>query len=681
MAIKSRLSFDAQGKLAGVDGKMTSFDESFPEETTDLKKSDSLKFLQEKSFQNIFDHGYWSLYKDGCFLEPLKFSNGKTQEDVVKEIVSLVSSGTKIIFLHGTCGTGKSAIALNVARLLGKASIVVPVKALQKQYEEDYTEKMNVIGKSGKQMKIAMLTGRENHDSIFKPGFSCADPSLPENIKISEKNYNDLVDYYNENPYLSQKDSPELKNIRRLAIAPANPYWSPILPADLEINTFSDAKKHRYKGADGRDWIFYHRKSGCSYYDQYLSYSLADVTIFNSAKYLSEMDLGRKPVTEVEIIDEADDFLDNLFQQKEINLTKTINGLSIIPAETEAARAGRNKIIELLELEEKNKAAIGVDENKIYPIFETKLVHVFDILNNNSEIESEIAIEELNYANKILEAARMFKNSLSEVYLNYKKDEEGLSVYLVSTNLSGRFNDLAGKSKAMIFMSGTLHSEKVLKNIFKINNYRVVEAETLNHGNIDLIMTGKEIDCRYSSFTSKKHTRGEYLEALSSAMSKSIKPVLVHVHAFQDLPNDSEKRDFRIFNLSSSEELIASQRDDKSGNVVSSFKQGKSDSLFSTKCSRGVDFPGKMCNSIIFTKYPNPNVKDIFWKVLQEKHPNNFWDFYRDKARREFLQRIYRALRSKEDHVYILSPDKRVLDSVRELQVAAQSNKNLLPLG
>jgi Rad3-related DNA helicase len=50
------------------------------------------------------------------------------------------------------------------------------------------------------------------------------------------------------------------------------------------------------------------------------------------------------------------------------------------------------------------------------------------------------------------------------------------------------------------------------------------------------------------------------------------------------------------------------------------------------------------------------------------KHPEFFWDFYRDKARREFLQRIYRALRSKDDHVYILSPDTRVLDAVREMQ-------------
>jgi len=77
-----------------------------------------------------------------------------------------------------------------------------------------------------------------------------------------------------------------------------------------------------------------------------------------------------------------------------------------------------------------------------------------------------------------------------------------------------------------------------------------------------------------------------------------------------------------------------------------------------------------MCNSIVFTKYPNPNVSDTFWKVLQKTHPDYYWEFYKDKASRGFLQRIYRALRSPNDHVKILSPDIRVLDCARKLQGA-----------
>jgi Rad3-related DNA helicase len=114
---------------------------------------------------------------------------------------------------------------------------------------------------------------------------------------------------------------------------------------------------------------------------------------------------------------------------------------------------------------------------------------------------------------------------------------------------------------------------------------------------------------------------------------------------------------------------MALQTEDKTGKRVSEFKEKKSSILFTTKCSRGVDFPGDICNSVVFTKYPNPNVNGVFWKILQKTHEKYYWDFYRDKARREFLQRIYRALRSKNDHVFVLSPDSRVLDAVRELQI------------
>jgi len=129
-----------------------------------------------------------------------------------------------------------------------------------------------------------------------------------------------------------------------------------------------------------------------------------------------------------------------------------------------------------------------------------------------------------------------------------------------------------------------------------------------------------------------------------------------------------EKISLETPNLISKEELFIKQRVDKNGDLVSQFKAGKSDTLFTTKCSRGVDFPGDTCKSVIFTKYPNPNTQDTFWKILQKTHKEYYWEFYKDKARREFLQRIYRAVRSKDDHVYILSPDTRVLNAVRELQ-------------
>ncbi|MEK6817302.1 MAG: hypothetical protein AABX80_00725, partial [Nanoarchaeota archaeon] len=49
----------------------------------------------------------WNLYEKEKFLNPLVFSNGKTQEDIVKEVLNSIKNGEKIIFIHGVCGTGK----------------------------------------------------------------------------------------------------------------------------------------------------------------------------------------------------------------------------------------------------------------------------------------------------------------------------------------------------------------------------------------------------------------------------------------------------------------------------------------------------------------------------------------------------------------------------------------------
>ena len=74
-------------------------------------------------------------------------------------------------------------------------------------------------------------------------------------------------------------------------------------------------------------------------------------------------------------------------------------------------------------------------------------------------MESLILLEEINYSNKALEISKNFKHLYDEVYVTYRKDEENLYVKLVSTNLSSKVRDLLDKSKALVFMSGTFHSQ------------------------------------------------------------------------------------------------------------------------------------------------------------------------------------------------------------------------------
>ena len=674
-----RMKFNAQGKLVGVDGAWTNAQSSGEEQPIaegELKTSASLGFLHQKEIEPIRDESGWSLWGEGKKLEPLRFSNGKTQEDVVDEVVSLIEGGQKVVFIHGVCGTGKSAIALNIARRLGRASIVVPVKGLQRQYEEDYTEKKYVIKKDGKRMGIAMITGRENHDSIIKPGVSCADPTLPDTIKITEKNSSILRDYYKDNPLISNKVEPNWKNLKRISVAPANPHWSPIAPAWREL-PLRDAKKKFYTGVLGKKFVFYHRKEGCSYYDQYQAYLDADVIIFNAAKYSIEMALNRKPETEVDIIDEADEFLDSFSQQEELNLSRLANALQSLRPDRLDTKELIDKIVELIQLEEQRAKAIGIDEDKIYKAMETKIPKIIEFLLKSEDLAAEILIDELNYGNTALDIAETFHEYLDETYVTYRKKDADLLMQLVTTNLSNKFAELQNKTNALVMMSGTIHSPEVLREVFGIKDFKIVEAETIQQGTIEICRTGKEIDCRYSNFASKKNSREQYLKALGASLERAKRPTLAHVNAFDDLPNEQEIFQYQLQGLISKDRLLSLQSEDKTGKQISLFKAKLQDVLFTTKCSRGVDFPGEMCNSVVYTKYPNPNVNGIFWKVLQQTHKDYYWDFYRDKARREFLQRLYRAIRSHDDHVFVLSPDTRVLDAVRELQMISNKTHGL----
>lgn len=673
----SRIAFDKEGRLKEVDGQLLEFasadqDEDV-QEKVQLHTSSDMTFLKEDLSQlpiNKEKNNYWSLYDGNKSLPPLQFSNGKNQADVVKEVVDLIKSGKKIVLIHGMCGTGKSAIALNIAKLLGKTSIVVPIKNLQRQYEEDYTIKKSVLREDGKKLKIAVISGRENHDSIIKPGVSCADPSLPDTIRLTEKNYEALSSYYLQNPLAKNKEMPPLKDLRRVAIAPANPHWSPILPAEFEFNVLKDAKKILYRGLNGKDFIFYHRKPGCSYYDQYLAYARADVIVFNAAKYKIEVALDRKPDTAVDIIDEADEFLDNFSMQEEINISRLATSLKLINVEKPQALEVLQSLRDLVALEEKNKSALGIDENALFKASETQIEKILKKIMQSSELMTEIMLDESNYANKVLEAAINFKDYLSETYVTFKRYEKDIVANIVSTNLSSRFKEIMDKTNALVLMSGTLHSEPVLRKVFGLKDVALVEAEVQSQGVMEICRTGTEMDCRYSNMKADLSSRAKYLDSLYSAFKKAPRPTLIHVNAFEDLPSEDEIARYQLYGLMSREALRDIQKGDKNSQIVSNFKKKIINALFTTKCSRGVDFPGDMCNSVIFTKFPNPNPNDVFWKVLQKNHPDYFWDFYKDKARREFLQRVYRALRSKDDHVFILSPDSRILSAVRELQMA-----------
>jgi Rad3-related DNA helicase len=639
----------------------------------------------------------WSLYEKDQFLEPLKFSNGKTQKDVVKEVLDKIKSGHKIIFIHGVCGTGKSAIALNIARNLGKTSVVVPGKNLQAQYKKDYEGDKYLLKDKKEKLKISVITGRNNHECKFlrdndraipkikkeidsslndifefseeeeneknNKDFSADNFELPCKIEIKEKNFRKIKEYLRKNKNINLNSFLTIQDVKRVPVASVCPYWYPVLPEEYELKTkeFESAKKRKFEGLEDTKFVIYQRKPGCKFYDQFDSYIDSDVIVFNSLKYKLETALNRKPKTEVEIIDECDDFLDSFSNSRKINLDRLLNSLSYIFSSEKFVEKIQKEITEIIHHLKRNlQVNESIDSGKILPLKQTGVYDLLKIFSSNPDFFSEIDDE--SYLFDVEETAKMFKDFVRESYVTFSKIENSLSVSIVTTNLAKKFKELLDKNKIFVLMSGTLHSEKVLKEIFGLEDFVVIEAETSQQGQIEVVRTGLEMDCKYSNFSNGKNSREGYLLALSKCVEVSKKPSLVHVNSFSDLPSENELQEFDIDNLISREKLKELQKKDKTGQAVERFKKNQMDVLFSTRSTRGVDFPGEQCNSIIFTKYPNPNVKDAFWKILNKTHPNHYWDFYKDKAKRELYQRIYRGLRFQKDHIYLLSPDVRVLD-------------------
>jgi Rad3-related DNA helicase len=274
-------------------------------------------------------------------------------------------------------------------------------------------------------------------------------------------------------------------------------------------------------------------------------------------------------------------------------------------------------------------------------------------------------IDEDSYVHSVFETVLEFKDFLDESFVRYRDEERGKVVDIVSVNLAKKFEELVNKNNALVLMSGTIHSESALRDIFGIENYEVVDAEVINQGEIIVKELGMERDCSYRNLQNGMVSREWYLKALNRIVSESVKPALVHVNAFNDLPSEDEKYSFDLTSLMTKNRLKELQK--KGNEQVERFKRKEIPVLFTTRCNRGVDFPGDQCKSIIFTKYPNPAAQDLFWQILRRVHPEHYWSFYKDKASREFLQKIYRGVRSKEDHVHLYSPDLRVLDAGKML--------------
>ncbi len=91
----------------------------------------------------------------------------KSQEAVIREIEKAYASKYKYVVLEAPVGSGKSAIAVTIARWLKTAHILTPRKALQDQYYEDF--KKYIVLMKGRSSYICTYDSDHSfHDQVIK---------------------------------------------------------------------------------------------------------------------------------------------------------------------------------------------------------------------------------------------------------------------------------------------------------------------------------------------------------------------------------------------------------------------------------------------------------------------------------------------------------------------------------
>lgn len=540
----------------------------------------------------------WNLTKaNGDIIQPLMFSNGKNQEDIINEILNKFEGRDKLVFLSAQVGSGKSVIALNLINSYNKGIIACPTKVLQDQYRNDYDSKKYHIN----DLKIEILKGRNNFQCPFSGG-KASNTNLPciKRLKNKEKRWN---------------------------IASKCQDWNPVFPKFLWEKISNGLlflpDSYDYKTLDG-DYSYIKRGNKCSYYNQYESYLEDNIAIImNSQKWIIETLYGRKPKVDIEIIDEADLFLDQLSFNCRIT----------------------HEMLDYIELAERRKFR---NIKELHGMLGDKYSDWYKFLKILENILMSCVSE---YAQNYLFKISLMRKCGEDINVGYSTIDQNINFSI--TKPDKIFNILNEKSAdKLLLMSATPQKKSVFESIFKIP-INMVQGEIQFPGILRINETGKELYITHNDWCDLDF-RKQYWENLNYIINLAEKPLLVNVFSYKYLPP------YDIGNICSSKNIKKNQ--DK---YINEYLQGNRDILFTTKFDRGVDLGDKMCRSIIMTKTPYPDVTSDDLISLKSYYGDMIFSRYiNDLVNRECVQNIGRVLRNRNDYANFYSLDKKLLASI-----------------
>jgi len=601
----------------------------------------------------------WNFYKNGAIAKPLKWKGGdqlSVRNELVKKLTE--NDNRKMIKFVSTCGSGKSAIAISAISEIGKNGktgkgiIVVPNKVLQRQYYDDYFKEKYYFMKNGKKVKISMMCGRGNFKCLFMKNVRRADLySFDNRMKRNYVTCNDL-----EIPCRARGSKSILDKIEMSSVCPyftLPPIHEKLVRKFISNGIFDDIKNMLnirdvilYNSYSGRFAVFIKRGKTCPYYEQFYSYIDSDIIVMNTAKWETETYLLRKPVVDVEIIDEADEYLRTL--SKSFSISANWINTALSPCKKKAEKSLEMFYSAFDKIHEHNKV-VEVYKCKEFVSF---IKHMKDVLTECSEGQAFDISENEFMLRDIL------RFSTVSVLKSIKTDRTRyIDVYIIRPDIM--FNQiLANSSKNIVLMSVTMYSDFVLDNVYGLTNLINVKGREDQPGTLKLIKPKNGlIDVTFNNLNNESFKK-KYTEMLKDminnlkrngnvlVLTTGRRWVMDLIKDFMDSDNES---DLDV-------DFIGSDIKNKNAKVKISYKK-----------RRGVDYVDDACRGIIWTKYPIPDMSSVFIQYLRSRFDNEtFWRIIDDIALNEIVQGCCRGLRHDADWCYVTTPDRRAYNKIRK---------------
>jgi len=480
----------------------------------------------------------------------------------------------------------------------------VPTKVLEDQYAKDYGGGRFKVVLNGRAVRFCTIMGRSNFRCPYMD-VSAANSNLPCTV-----------------PLTWRSPSGRIEKLRRIDIARRCEYWTPNV-SSLYLETYEKELKDivkivSYEAVSGTRHIIMRNGGLCPYYAQFLAYAHNVIIMMNSAIWEVETLSGRKPKVAIEVIDEADAWLDSLSMERVLSV-HTIERLIERYADTDEVLAKKldEMLVDLTNLISKYDGYMGEITDE-WIKFIGKYSSVFDEIHREASISTLLGFDAEAWM--VVDTARM-------------------KVRFFIPDLKAVFQRFRSRSAdKLLLMSATFQSKDILEDVFGIDDIYFVDGETKFPGTVYLRRTGKEDYVNYEKWKDEKF-RQKYYECLSEILQKAKRPLLVHVHSKKYLPEDKLTEDLKnraIF-------------------------ENDFDEAWSTIAKRGLDLPGDKCRAICILKHPFGDLSDGMLQAIRLKLGDQvFFRYYRDRAQRELIQQVGRAVRSEDDWVEVWSPDLTV---------------------